>query len=169
MRSNQERFIILLILVIACGLLGLDIVDDIAHGSSWGHVLEEAVIVFLCVGGVLFLAFRYFASKRENIQMHRAIEKVRADLESYKRETQDLSEGLRKKIEEQFNKWHLTKAEKDITRLILKGLSIKEIADVRTASEKTVSQQMTAIYQKSNLHGRAELSAFFLEDLFLPE
>jgi len=35
-------------------------------------------------------------------------------------------------------------------------------------SERTVRQHAVAVYRKSGLAGRAELSAFFLEDLLLP-
>jgi len=34
--------------------------------------------------------------------------------------------------------------------------------------ERTVRQHAVAVYRKSGLSGRAELSAFFLEDLLLP-
>ncbi|MGE3975871.1 MAG: helix-turn-helix transcriptional regulator, partial [Bdellovibrionales bacterium] len=51
----------------------------------------------------------------------------------------------------------------------LKGLSLKEIAGVRNTTEKTARVQSTAIYSKAGLSGRSELSAFFLEDLLLPE
>ncbi|MCB0322699.1 MAG: response regulator transcription factor [Bdellovibrionales bacterium] len=52
--------------------------------------------------------------------------------------------------------------------LILKGLSHKEIADVRQTTEKTVRRQATSLYAKAGLENRAQLSAFFLEDLLLP-
>jgi DNA-binding NarL/FixJ family response regulator len=51
----------------------------------------------------------------------------------------------------------------------LKGLSLKEAADVRSTSEKTVRAQAQAIYEKSGLSSRSELSAFFLEDLLAPK
>ena len=51
---------------------------------------------------------------------------------------------------------------------MLKGLSHKEIADIRATSETTIRQQALAVYRKSDLRSRAELSAFFLEDLLLP-
>jgi DNA-binding NarL/FixJ family response regulator len=50
----------------------------------------------------------------------------------------------------------------------LKGLSLKDIAQERGVSEKTVKQHNLTIYQKSGLAGRAELSAFFLHDLLIP-
>jgi DNA-binding NarL/FixJ family response regulator len=54
-----------------------------------------------------------------------------------------------------------------VALLLLKGLSFKEIAQVRNASERTVRQQALAVYAKSGLGGRAELAAFFLEDLLV--
>jgi DNA-binding NarL/FixJ family response regulator len=63
----------------------------------------------------------------------------------------------------------LTRSETDIAFLILKGLSHKEIARVRASAEATVRQQARSIYEKSGLTGRAELAAFFLEDMFLPD
>ena len=44
----------------------------------------------------------------------------------------------------------------------------KEIAAIQEKSERTVRQHAVSVYRKSGLAGRAELSAFFLEDLLLP-
>jgi DNA-binding NarL/FixJ family response regulator len=52
--------------------------------------------------------------------------------------------------------------------LLLKGYGHKEIAKLLGRSERTVRQHAVAVYRKSNLSGRAELAAFFLEDLLLP-
>jgi DNA-binding CsgD family transcriptional regulator len=73
---------------------------------------------------------------------------------------------LRSAIEAQFSAWSLTPAEQEISMLILKGLSNKEIAAVRSASEMTIKQQANAIYRKSGIANRSQLLAFFLEDLF---
>jgi len=51
---------------------------------------------------------------------------------------------------------------------LLKGLSHREIADIRGVSERTVRQQSRALYRKAGLSGRADLAAYFLEDLLLP-
>lgn len=49
--------------------------------------------------------------------------------------------------------------------LLLKGMSLKELAELRGTSEKTARAQSMSIYAKAGLSGRSELSAFFLEDL----
>ena len=48
--------------------------------------------------------------------------------------------------------------------MLLKGLSLKEIASLRDTREKTVRQQASTIYGKSGLEGRHALAAWFLED-----
>ena len=63
----------------------------------------------------------------------------------------------------------LTPTEKEVALLLLKGLGHREAADVMNRSERTVRQHAVAVYKKSGLSGRAELSAFFLEDLLLPQ
>jgi DNA-binding CsgD family transcriptional regulator len=77
-------------------------------------------------------------------------------------------EGLSEAIESQLNVWTLTSSEKEIAFLLLKGLSLREIATIRRTSEKTVRTQATCIYSKGGFGGRSELSAFFLEDLLPP-
>jgi DNA-binding NarL/FixJ family response regulator len=76
--------------------------------------------------------------------------------------------GLGAAIQEQFEAWHLSQAEQEVSLLLLKGFSHKEIARLRHTSTTTIRQQAASIYQKANLSGRAALSAFFLEDLLLP-
>jgi DNA-binding CsgD family transcriptional regulator len=76
--------------------------------------------------------------------------------------------GLSHAIDQQLDAWNLTPAEKEVAFLLLKGLSFKEVAPVRKASERTVRQQALAVYAKSGPAGGAELAAFFLEDLLVP-
>jgi len=49
--------------------------------------------------------------------------------------------------------------------LLIKGLSIKEISELRDVKEKTVCQQATSIYVKSGYAGRHKLAAHFIEYL----
>ncbi len=51
---------------------------------------------------------------------------------------------------------------------MLKGLTHKEVAEVRATSETTIRQQALGVYRKAGLRNRSELAAFFLEDLLLP-
>ena len=50
----------------------------------------------------------------------------------------------------------ITKREEEIARLVLKGLSNKEIANVAQLSEKTVKQYLTQIFEKAKVASRGE-------------
>ena len=53
--------------------------------------------------------------------------------------------------------------------MLLKGYGHKEIAALTRRSERTVRQHAGVVYEKAGIAGRAELAAFFLNDLMLPE
>ena len=74
-------------------------------------------------------------------------------------------EGLSAAIARQFDAWNLSAAEAEIAGLMLKGMSLREIAAARRTSDTTIRQQAASIYRKSGLSGRAELSAYFLDSL----
>ncbi|WP_416915159.1 MAG: helix-turn-helix transcriptional regulator [Roseicyclus sp.] len=68
-------------------------------------------------------------------------------------------------VEERFEEWGLTPAERDVALFALKGLSIAEIATLRQTSEGTVKAQTNAIYRKAGVSGRPQLLSLFVEDL----
>lgn len=76
---------------------------------------------------------------------------------------------FRKYIQVHFEKWGLTKAESEIGILILRGLSLRDIAGQRGTSETTTRQQALSLYKKASVEGRHQLSAFFIEHLLTSE
>ena len=68
-------------------------------------------------------------------------------------------------VEERFDAWGLTPAERDVALFALKGMSIAEIAVLRSTSEGTVKAQTNAIYRKAGVSGRPQLLSLFVEDL----
>ncbi len=55
---------------------------------------------------------------------------------------------------------HLTKREVDVARLLLKGLSNKEIAEMVGISEPTIKQHLTQIFEKARLNTRSEFFSY---------
>jgi DNA-binding CsgD family transcriptional regulator len=134
-------------------------------GAEWWHVSTEGLMAIIAVGGI-FLLLRN--SWRLKIRLDKASYELAAEKKDsaiWRERARLHIEGLSKAIDAQLNDWQLTPAEKEIALLLLKGLSLREIAGIRHTNEKTVRSQATIIYQKSGLSGRADLSAFFLEDL----
>lgn len=65
--------------------------------------------------------------------------------------------GLTAMMERFLSLYELTSKEKEVARLLLKGLSNKEIASVTNTSERTVKCHITTIFEKCGLQSRSEL------------
>ncbi len=68
-------------------------------------------------------------------------------------------------VESHFDQWALTPAEADVALLLIKGLSMGEIANLRETKEGTIKAQGNAIYRKAGVNGRAQLVSLFIEEL----
>jgi DNA-binding CsgD family transcriptional regulator len=68
-------------------------------------------------------------------------------------------------LEERFEDWGLTPAERDVALFAIKGMSTAEIAGLRETSEGTVKAQTNAIYRKAGVTGRSQLLSLFIDDL----
>ncbi|MGE0623827.1 MAG: hypothetical protein AB7I04_08585 [Pseudomonadales bacterium] len=141
-------------------LISVDLITDQREGVSWAHLAVEASVLVAALGGVLLL-WRQLTQSRADLAQ------ARVEAEQWRQENQQLLSGLASAIQGQFHRWALTGAESEVGLLLLKGLSHKEIAELRQTSERTVREQARSLYRKAGLGGRASLSAFFLEDLLL--
>lgn len=56
----------------------------------------------------------------------------------------------------------LTPAERAVARLAARGMAARDIAAARSTSQRTVSNQLAAIYRKFGVASRAELTALLL-------
>ncbi len=166
--NQRERFIVASILALVTVLAAFDIFKDSREGVIFWHILIEGFIALIALAGTFYL-LRGTVSLRHRLQ--REIEdfsNFKRESEAWRAESRKYIEGLAQAIDQQLSKWHLTIAEKEVAFLLLKGLSLKEVAEVRGTTEKTARVQSMAIYAKAGISGRSELSAFFLEDLLLP-
>lgn len=150
-------------------LVASDIVLDARAGGSLRHLSTELITLCILIIGLVYAVGEWIKLKKRYSDITLRLAQVNAEAATWKQNHEKLINGLFQAIDEQFFKWKLSHSEKDIALLLIKGLSHKEIAEVRQSSEKTVRTQATTIYQKSGLGGRAELGAFFLEDLLNPQ
>jgi len=152
-----------------------DIVADVREGTTALHVASESTVLLVGLLGLMFigrrLAFtfrRARAFQREAVDLEARLALTEAEADRWRREARDLIQGLAAALDEQFERWALSPAEKETALLLLKGLSHKEIANVRSVGDATARQQALAVYRKAGLSGRHDLAAFFLEDLMVP-
>jgi DNA-binding CsgD family transcriptional regulator len=128
-----------------------DVIADLRSDPASGHFIFEALVTAALVLGVIFGSFA----------LRRTLETLRAQEAAL-----GVARGaLATVIEAQFQAWGLTPAERDVGLLALKGLDVAEIAELRGAAQGTVRAQLTRIYAKAGVSGRAQFAAFFVEDL----
>ncbi len=166
--ESLPRTLVILYGAIAVLMLA-DMADDLRSASDPLHLALEAAVVVLAAVGVWALWREVFAARAAARALTRDLATAQADAERWRTEARDALRGLGDAIVHQFERWDLTAAERGVGMLMLRGLSHKEIAQARDTSERTVRQQALAVYRKAGVRGRAELSAYFLAGLPLPQ
>jgi DNA-binding CsgD family transcriptional regulator len=173
--SNKDLQVAIWERRLSMGFLGLvlilaaeDLIEDLYEGEALSHMLIEGVLFFFAILCSIYMWFRTYSLRKESIVLKTQMNLLHKDHQYWKDEAHSHLQGLGDAIDKQFSRWELTEAEKEVGILLLKGLSHKEIANIRNTSDKTIRHQATSVYKKADLDGRAQLSAFFLEDLLLP-
>lgn len=147
-----KKYFPALVLSFASSFFIYDIVGDLLSGEDGFFHIAIELIVFIAISVVLYFEIKHVKFLGKEIKVE-------------KRKTARLAGELLSVMKEQFSQWSLTPSESEVALLLIKGLSMKEIALARHVKEKTVRSQATNIYSKSGYTGRHELAAHFIEDL----
>jgi DNA-binding CsgD family transcriptional regulator len=174
-REAEVKGVLAAILAGVAALAAVDIAGDLHAGTTPRHVWLEGGLFCLALTGAGWLMSHLVVAlrtrrrlERDSAALRASLQLSQADVARWRGEASKWTQGLSEAIDRQLSEWGLTVAEKEIALLLLKGLSHKEIAAVRSVAESSVRQQARALYRKAHLQGRSELAAFFLEDLLAP-
>jgi DNA-binding CsgD family transcriptional regulator len=161
-----------LVLAMACGLtILLSLLDWLftREPLTGGDIATDLVEMLVLSGAMVasvFIVGRLRDLEAQTNDLHAEVSAAANAGREWRRQSEHLLRGLSEAVTAQFGDWGLIDAESDIAAMILKGASLREIAQVRRTSEATIRQQAQSIYQKSGLSNRSQLAAYFLEDLF---
>lgn len=155
----RDRQIILVALVIQA-LCAFFFIGDIVSANfglrsapiAW-H-LREFIEIGAAFGLVLGFVLGAVALFRSRQRHQRAEAKLRA-----------ASGAFMAFVEDSFDDWMLTPAEREVALFSIKGFSTAEIAGLRGTSEGTVKAQTNAIYRKAGVSGRSQLLTQFIDGL----
>lgn len=164
----HERGVVVGTLLLIATLVAFDVGTDLLQGASGWHVVLEIAAGLAALAGASYLLRDSLRMRRRLATQARDFSAFRVQAAAWQAQARRHVDGLARSIDQQLDQWQLSVAEKEIAFLLLKGLSLKDIARVRGTAEKTVRAQSAAVYAKSGLAGRTELSAFFLEELLVP-
>ena len=168
MPNTRLMLLIGLIAVVIFGLSALDLLREPTF-PPFGEVvidLAEKLILVTAMGVVAWTVHGLLDLRQGQDALNNNMARSVAQGDAWRAQRRGEIAALGQAIEDQFRQWRLTGAEIDVAGLMLKGMSLKEIAIARETVEATIRQQAQAIYRKSGLSGRAELAAYFLETLF---
>lgn len=129
----------------------MDAGEELAHDPAGLHPISEAVVALALAFGAFVVGQALFRSLRLVRLQQSALAVASAEFHVV--------------MEDQFDRWKLSKAEKEIALLSLQGKDIEEIAALRGSAAGTVRAQLAKIYGKSGVSNRSQLSAVFVERL----
>ena len=138
--------------VICAIVFFVDVMRDMAElgGPDWS-LLPEALASLALFFGIAFEAVYLVQLLRRKASLERSVGLA--------------SSALQGVVESHFEEWKLTASERDVAALMVKGLSIAEIAGVRGSAEGTVKAHLNAIYRKANARNRAEVLSHIMDTL----
>lgn len=138
--------------LVCAGVFLADVLRDMADlgGPSWSLFPEALASIALFVG-IAFEAVYLAQLLRRKASLERSVGLA--------------SSALQAVIDSHFDDWKLTASERDVAALMVKGLSIAEIAGVRGSAEGTVKAHLNAIYRKANARNRAEVLSHIMDTL----
>ena len=169
-----RRLIPLLVGVLALVVVGgvTDLVLDRPRTLWSVHVLVELTIILVSLTFAVVLwrgwwrAARDLADTRATLAAtRRSLAERQVERDAWRRSAEAAVAGFGRAVDAQFAAWQLTPTEREVAFLLLQGHGHKQIAARTGRSERTVRQHAVSVYEKSGLGGRAELAAFFLQDL----
>ncbi len=143
---------IIAVQVVCAAVFLVDVMRDVATsgGPDWS-LLPEALASLALLTGIGFETVVLMHLMRRKASLERSVGLA--------------SSALQGVIENHFDEWKLTVSERDVAALMVKGLSIAEIAGVRGSAEGTVKAHLNAIYRKANARNRAEVLSLIMDTL----
>ena len=163
--ASIKETILILIFAIVVVASGADLVADLSHGADTEHIVKETIVVSISTIGLAWLLWGLRQQRLEIRSLQQELETANSPQAPPKKYVLEARKKLGNVVTQQFSEWMLTGSETEVGWLLLKGLSLKEIAMVRSTKEKTVRQQASSIYKKAGVSGRHAFSAWFIEDI----
>lgn len=163
--NSNERWVLFCTLLLIGGVVLVDLLTDTSQGVATWHLWVEGAAGLLALAGAGYVLLQMFSLQGALRSERQAVAVWQQEAQQWRAHSKAYLAGLSSMIDQQLSVWGLTPSEREVAFLLLKGMSLKDIAGIRGTSEKTARVQSMAVYAKSGLAGRSELAAFFLEDL----
>ena len=165
---SAVRLLFLGYVLVVLGSTAIEIVNELATGQKLLEMLDDFAMFAISVLIVTLFVRDWLAQQRAIAQLREQLAGASGHLSEIDEDSQRIVGEYRQVVQKQFDAWRLTASEQDVVLALLKGLSFREIAQLRETREKTVRQHAANVYRKARVAGRHELAAWFFEDLLGP-
>ncbi len=165
MKKNDYFIYSVIPLGITSTFILFDIIEELSSGLGVKFVILELAICISSFVGFFSMLRKYIKEKDISEGLNEELSKLKSDSEQWKKKVKLISNEFSHALDQQLEEWGLSTTEKEIAVLLMKGMSAKEIAELRSVSEKTVRTHLTSVYKKSKLNNRYELAAYFIDGL----
>ena len=138
-----------------CGVIlilefALDFVDEwIPIFTEPAHTILEILEI---ISVIVLCALSFFVLRYQRLELHKQQRQIRS-----------LTLDFSVLIGESLAEYKLTKSEREVAWLSIKGYSNKEIAQLRKVSEPTIKKHLSTIYEKYDVNNRSEFLCELLD------
>ena len=164
---NEWDYKDLLLIILFIIVIFANLSDFFEDGFNQEDAWLKLLTVGLSLWGIMMLIRLMKQRMDEILDLTNKVKTTKNDLELTHSKLKQIGREYSIYLHKQFTAWSLTNSEKEVAVLLLKGLSFKEMAELRATKVKTVRQQASSIYQKTGVTGRHEFSAWFFEDMLV--
>ena len=124
---------------------------DISYtASDLVHLIFEMIAVLALVIAIVEMLGNIRRLRDEKLRQTNQLKHLREDFDEL--------------VHEKFAAWNLTPAERDVALMMLRGLTVEQISDLRNVSKGTIKVQSHKIMQKADVASRVELMSIFLDE-----
>ena len=160
-----RRVIFTIFVLIVFGTSAVEVISEFAAGETLGSMGDDLSWFALSAIVLSLFIIEHLMQQRALRELHGQLNKARGQLTQLDSRSPRLASEFRDVIQKQFDAWRLTTSEQNVALGLLKGFTLREIAELRETREKTVRQQASGVYRKAGVSGRNELAAWFFEDM----
>lgn len=143
-----------------CLTIGIDVAVELALALSGGKTLSYSEVLHF---GIEIIAV--FAMILATVMAVISYLNLRKFAVGQSKVTNAIQTGFDRILVEKFESWKLTKSERDIALLAIRGLPVTAIAEHRETKEATVNVHLHNVYSKAGVGSRAELLASIMDEL----
>ena len=160
-----RRLIFFIFVLIVFGTSAQEVISEFAAGETMSTMGDDLSWFALSAVVLALFIIEHLTQQRKLRELRGQLNKARGQLARFDNRSVEIASQFRQVMQKQFEAWQLSSSEQDVALGLLKGLTFREIAELRETREKTVRQQASSLYRKAGLSSRNELAAWFFEDM----